>query len=92
MLPIVLDAPSGAEFEQRVVDVDGRQPFEVDLVRNAIVCPDGKVFSFAIDPGERTALLEGLDDVAMTMRHRSRIEAWEKEAATRQPWLQRIVS
>lgn len=91
MLPIVLDPPSGAAFERCVVDVDGRLPFEVDLVRNTIVCPDGKAFSFAIDPGERTALLEGLDDVAMTMRHRSRIEAWEKEAAMRQPWLQRIV-
>lgn len=92
MLPIVLDPPSGAELEQRVVDADGDQPFAVDLVRNTIICPDGQAFSFAIDPDERTALLEGLDDVAMTMRHQLRIEAWEREATVRQPWLQRIVS
>lgn len=90
MLPVVLDATLCAAFEQRVTDVDGQAPFEVDLARGKIISPDGMEFPFAMDAGERTALLEGFDDVAVTLRHRALIEAWEKNAAARQPWLQRI--
>jgi hypothetical protein len=45
-----------------------------------------------MDAGERTALLEGLDDVAMTLRHRSLIEARERQTAKDQPWLQQVTA
>ena len=57
-----------------------------------IACPDGTAITFEIEAGERTALLEGLDDVAMTLRHRLLIETWESRVATHQPWLQQVTS
>jgi 3-isopropylmalate/(R)-2-methylmalate dehydratase small subunit len=92
MLPVVLAPADRLAFEQQVLAVDGQSPFEVDLTARTIACPDGTEFTFEIDAGERTALLGGLDDVAMTLRHRRLIEAWESRVATHQPWLQRITS
>jgi 3-isopropylmalate/(R)-2-methylmalate dehydratase small subunit len=90
MLPVVLDPAVHSDFEARVVAVDGQAPFTVDLAACRIECPDGAAFAFAMDAGERTALLEGLDDVAMTLRHRSLIDAWERQTARDQPWLQQV--
>jgi 3-isopropylmalate/(R)-2-methylmalate dehydratase small subunit len=79
-------------FEQQVLAVDGQSPFAIDLTAWTIACPDGTEITFEIDAGERAALLEGIDDVAMTLRHRLLIEAWESRVATHQPWLQQITS
>jgi 3-isopropylmalate/(R)-2-methylmalate dehydratase small subunit len=79
-------------FERQVLAVEGRSPFEIDLNARTISCPDGSRITFEIDAGERRALLEGLDDVAVTLRHRPLIEAWERRVATQQPWLQRVAS
>jgi 3-isopropylmalate/(R)-2-methylmalate dehydratase small subunit len=90
MLPVVLDPVPRAEFEARVVAADGQAPFTVDLAACRIECPDGATFAFTMDAGERMALLEGLDDVAATLRHRALIEAWERRTAKDQPWLQHV--
>ena len=90
MLPVVLAHTDRPTFEQQVVAVDGQSPFEIDLTARKIACPDGAEITFDIDAGDRKALLEGLDDVAMTLRHRLLIEAWESRTVTDQPWLQRI--
>jgi len=92
ILPVVLAPADRAAFEQQVLTVDGRSPFEIDLTAHAITCPDGATINFEIDAGERKALLEGLDDVAMTLRHRRLIEAWESRVATQQPWLQQVTT
>jgi 3-isopropylmalate/(R)-2-methylmalate dehydratase small subunit len=92
MLPVVLAPAEREAFEQQVLAVDGRSPFEIDLTARTITGSDGAKIAFAIDAGERAALLEGLDDVAMTLRHRPLIETWESRVATQQPWLQRITS
>ena len=92
MLPVVLAPADRPAFERQVLAVEGRSPFEIDLNARRISCPDGSSITFEIDAGERRALLEGLDDVAMTLRHRPLIEAWERRVATQQPWLQRVAS
>jgi 3-isopropylmalate/(R)-2-methylmalate dehydratase small subunit len=92
MLPVVLDPELRSDFEARVIAVDGQAPFEVDLTSCRIACPDGAVFAFTMDAGERMALLEGLDDVAKTLRHRSLIEAWERQTEQEQPWLQQVAA
>ena len=92
MLPLVLAPADRMAFEQQVLAVDGQSPFEIDLTTQTITCPDGTEITFDIDAGERTALLEGLDDVATTLRHRPLIEAWESRVTTHQPWLQQVTS
>jgi len=88
VLPICLGAADQAAFEQKVVAVDGQAAFEVDLVAQTIACPDGAFFSFNVERNERAALLEGLDDVALTLRHRALIDEREARLAAEQPWLQ----
>ena len=88
VLPISLSAVDQPVFEQIVVAADGNAAYEVDLVAQTIICPDGTVFAFNVDRNERAALLEGLDDVALTLRHRQLIDEREAQIGLDQPWLQ----
>jgi 3-isopropylmalate/(R)-2-methylmalate dehydratase small subunit len=88
LLPIVL-APQEAEaFEQRVVAVNGSAPFIVDLPAQRIRGPGGADIGFEIPAADRMRLLEGLDDIGLTLKHADEIAAWEKRTAAAQPWLQ----
>ena len=88
LLPIMLDGEIADAFIARVVAVDGEAPFAVDLVTQRISGPGGADIGFEIPAADRTRLLEGLDDIGMTMKHVDEIVNWEREAAKAQPWLQ----
>jgi 3-isopropylmalate dehydratase small subunit len=89
LLPIVL-APQAAEaFERRVVAVNGTAPFTVDLPSQRISGPGGPDIAFEISVADRMRLLEGLDDIGLTLKHTDEIAAWETRTASAQPWLQR---
>jgi len=90
MLPVCLSAADQPVFEQIAVAADGHAAFEVDLVTQTITCPNGRSFSFDVERNARAALLEGLDDVALTLRHRSLIDEREARLAQEQPWLQSV--
>lgn len=59
----------------------------VDLEAQEIRGPDGGVIKFDIDPFRKKCLLEGLDDVGLTLAKREKIEAYEQTAAVTRPWL-----
>lgn len=88
VLPVVLPAGQAEAFEATVVGIDGGAPFSVDLVEQRITCPDGSVIGFEIAPAERDALLEGLDDIGLTLRHAADIADWETRTKRDHPWLQ----
>jgi 3-isopropylmalate dehydratase small subunit len=88
LLPIVLDVDLADAFIARVVAVDGKGSFTVDLVTQSIAGPGGPDLAFDISAADRTRLLEGLDDIGMTMKHADEIVSWERQAAKAQPWLQ----
>jgi 3-isopropylmalate dehydratase small subunit len=88
LLPIVL-SPSDAEpFEQRVIAVNGAAPFTVDLRAQRISGPGGADVAFDIPGADRMRLLEGLDDIGLTLKHADEIANWEKRMGLQQPWLQ----
>ena len=88
LLPIVL-APDEAEaFIARVARVNGDGPFTVDLMTQRISGPGGADVAFDIAAADRMRLLEGLDDIGMTLKQMDDIVQWEQRAATAQPWLQ----
>jgi 3-isopropylmalate/(R)-2-methylmalate dehydratase small subunit len=60
--------------------------FTVDLVHQTITAPDGTGSSFAVDPARRRALLDGMDEIAMTLRHDAEITAFEAARHAAQPW------
>ena len=75
-------------FIARVVAVNGAAPFTVDLPTQRISGPGGADITFDIPPSDRMRLLEGLDDIGLTLKHTDEIVAWEKRVASAQPWLQ----
>jgi 3-isopropylmalate/(R)-2-methylmalate dehydratase small subunit len=88
LLPIVLGAGEADAFAARVVAVNGAAAFTVDLVAPHISGPDGADIAFDIAPADRMRLLEGLDDIGLTLKHMNDIASWEQRAAAAQPWLQ----
>jgi 3-isopropylmalate/(R)-2-methylmalate dehydratase small subunit len=88
--PIVLNPDDASEFETLVVTIDGRSNIRVDLAEGIIKSPDGTVFKFELPLADRTRLLEGLDDIGLTMKHDTEITAYEKRALLQRPWLARV--
>jgi 3-isopropylmalate/(R)-2-methylmalate dehydratase small subunit len=89
LLPIVLATPDAQAFEQRVLAVNGAAPFTVDLQTQRISGPGGADIAFDVPAADRMRLLEGLDDIGLTLKHRDEIVSWEQRMAGDQPWLQR---
>lgn len=88
VLPVVLGAADADALTARVIAADGSAPFTVDLASQHISGPGGPHIAFDIPPADRTRLLEGLDDIGLTLRHMDDIKTWEQRAAAAQPWLQ----
>ncbi len=64
------------------VNLDTGSEVTVDLERQVVVVPDGREVPFAIDPSTRHRLLEGLDDIALTLTHEDAINAYERGLAS----------
>jgi 3-isopropylmalate dehydratase small subunit len=88
LLPVTLAPDDADAFIARVVAVDGAAPFTVDLVTQRISGPGGPDIAFEISGPDRTRLLEGLDDIGLTLKHKDEVVNWERRAAAAQPWLQ----
>ena len=91
LLPVVLGGHDADAFIARVVAVDGATPFTVDLVTQRISGPGGPDIAFEIAAAERTRLIEGLDDIGLTLKHMDEIEKFERRTADAQPWLQTAI-
>jgi 3-isopropylmalate/(R)-2-methylmalate dehydratase small subunit len=88
VLPVTLPAGAMQALLARVGEVDGQQPFTVDLQACEIRGPGGLRLPFLLPAGERAALLEGLDDIGLTLRSLPAIEAWEARTRMERPFLQ----
>ena len=87
LLPIALSEGEVDALFQAV----GRQPgfqLTIDLEQQRIGTPDGSLlFGFAIDDFRKYCLLNGLDDIGLTLRHADDIRAFEQRHLAAQPWL-----
>ena len=59
----------------------------IDLEQQSVTAPGGQVFSFEIDPFQKHCLLNGLDEIGLTLEHADRIKAFEARRREEQPWL-----
>ena len=59
---------------------------EVDLENQTIVSSDGEIFRFDVDPFKKHCLLNGLDDIGLTMEKENHITAYEAKASRQFPW------
>lgn len=59
----------------------------VDLERQVVVKPDGTELPFDVQPFRKYCLLNGFDDIGLTLQHADKIRAFEAERLARKPWL-----
>ena len=86
LLPIVLpDSVVGKLFDE-VAAFPGYQ-LTVDLERQVIVKPDGTEIAFDVQPFRKYCLLNGFDDIGLTLRQTDKIKAFEAERLANKPWL-----
>jgi 3-isopropylmalate/(R)-2-methylmalate dehydratase small subunit len=78
VLPIELEFDEHHLFMQRVVQADGLLPVNVDLLSCQIRGPGDWLCDFKIGEHQRRMLLEGLDEIDMSLKKISSIERWEK--------------
>jgi len=88
LLPVELAPADSAAFEARVRAADGAAPFRVDLQTQSISGPGGPDLAFEMPAADRMRLIEGLDDIGLTLKHAQDIAAWEERTCGALPWLQ----
>jgi 3-isopropylmalate/(R)-2-methylmalate dehydratase small subunit len=86
ILPVVL--PQAAVDRLLEVAREG-QPISVDLEHHTVTTPYQDRFSFELDPFRRHCLLNGLDEVGLTMARGEAIGSFEAQRTAAQPWLMR---
>ena len=59
----------------------------VDLEAQTVTTSDGQSFSFSVDPHRKHCLMNGLDDIGLTLRHADKIREYEAKHIAEQPWL-----
>jgi 3-isopropylmalate/(R)-2-methylmalate dehydratase small subunit len=86
MLPIVLSADIvDSLFKQ--VDANEGYTLNVDLKAQTVTSPSGAVYPFEVDAFRKHCLLNGLDDIGLTMQQQDKIKAFEAKHRQVQPWL-----
>lgn len=86
LLPIVLSETQVAQLFNEVAGFVG-YTLTVDLTRQVVVKPDGVELPFEVQAFRKYCLLNGLDDIGLTLRHADKIKAFESERLTKKPWL-----
>lgn len=86
MLPIVLSAQDVDSLFNEVAATEGYK-LNVDLAAQTVTTPSGKSYRFEMDAVRKHNLLNGLDDIGLTMQQQDKIKAFEAKHKQTQPWL-----
>jgi 3-isopropylmalate/(R)-2-methylmalate dehydratase small subunit len=86
LLPIVLPESQVARLFDDVAAFPGYR-LTVDLPNQVVVKPDGESLSFDVEPFRKYCLVNGFDDIGLTLRHADKIRAFEAERLAKMPWL-----
>ncbi|MEZ5855772.1 MAG: 3-isopropylmalate dehydratase small subunit [Hyphomicrobiaceae bacterium] len=86
ILPVVLPEARVNELLRFLLELPGAE-ITVDLPNQTVIGPDGKVDKFEIDPFRKHCLVNGLDDIGLTMQQGDAIAAYEASKSKERPWL-----
>ncbi|MFY0675953.1 MAG: 3-isopropylmalate dehydratase small subunit [Neptuniibacter sp.] len=86
LLPIVL---SDEQVDQLFKETAAAEGYEltIDLEKQVVVTPSGEQMAFEIDGFRKHCLLNGLDDIGLTLQHAEEIKAYEEQRRQSAPWL-----
>lgn len=86
ILPIVFAAAVVDKLFKETAATEGYR-LEVDLPNQRVVTPSGESFTFEVDAFRKHCLLNGLDDIGLTLQYVDDIKAYEQKRKTTAPWL-----
>lgn len=86
VLPVVLAADVVDQLFRETVAAEGYK-LTVDLAAQTVTTPSGEAFAFNVDPERKHRLLNGLDDISLTLKFTDQIQAYEARRRDEAPWL-----
>ncbi|ABA57521.1 3-isopropylmalate dehydratase, small subunit [Nitrosococcus oceani ATCC 19707] len=86
LLPIILDEDSVTTLFKDTEATLGYR-LRIDLPAQEVTTPEGKVMPFTIDEFRKHCLMEGLDEIGLTLQYRDEIRAYEERRQVEAPWL-----
>jgi 3-isopropylmalate/(R)-2-methylmalate dehydratase small subunit len=86
LLPVVLTASQVDHLFNETNSFNGYQ-VTIDLERQVVIAADGKSYDFDITPFRKYCLMNGLDDIGLTLRHSEKIKFYESQRLLKMPWL-----
>jgi 3-isopropylmalate/(R)-2-methylmalate dehydratase small subunit len=86
LLPIVLDEVVVDRLFEEVAATPGYR-LKVDLAGQTVTTPSGEAFDFEVGEFHKHCLLNGLDDIGLTLQHADEIGAYEERRRAEAPWL-----
>lgn len=86
LLPIVLSEHQVSQLFHEALAFPG-YTLTIDLERQVIVKPDGEELPFEVQAFRKYCLLNGFDDIGLTLRHADKIKAFEAQRLAQKPWL-----
>jgi 3-isopropylmalate/(R)-2-methylmalate dehydratase small subunit len=87
ILPVIVDKEIVDGLAAEVEHTQGAGRIGIDLEAQTITSPSGKLHRFEIDPRRRAGLLEGLDEVALTLQRDEQIRAFQAADRDGRPWI-----
>ena len=86
LLPIVLSAQQVDHLFNETFAFNGYQ-LTIDLEKQQVIAPDGRTYDFEIASFRKYCMINGLDDIGLTLRHADKIKSYESERILKMPWL-----
>nr|VFK42522.1 MAG: 3-isopropylmalate dehydratase, small subunit [Candidatus Kentron sp. SD]VFK48590.1 MAG: 3-isopropylmalate dehydratase, small subunit [Candidatus Kentron sp. SD]VFK80600.1 MAG: 3-isopropylmalate dehydratase, small subunit [Candidatus Kentron sp. SD] len=86
ILPVVLDSPI---IERIFTEVDAEIGYKltVDLQNEIVTTPGNETYPFTVNPRQKYCLINGLDEIGLTLEHADEIRAYEARRKKESPWL-----
>jgi len=86
LLPVILTEQQVDVLFKEMNAAEGYQ-LTIDLVAQKVIRPNGESFDFEIDAFRKDCLVEGLDEIGLTMQSADAIKEYEKTRQASQPWV-----
>lgn len=90
LLPIQLPEATVAQLFDECAAFPGYQ-LTIDLEQQVIIKPHNEKIAFDVQPFRKYCLLNGFDDIGLTLRHKDKIQAYEAQRLATKPWLAHVM-
>jgi len=91
LLPLVLPADVVDKLFKETYSIEG-YALDIDLETQTLITPSGEKFGFEIDDFRKHCLLNGLDEIGLTLQSADKIKDYEQQRAQKEPWIFNVIN